>query len=299
MRLLCGIAGFFTGTVLILPAMAAETASVPDFSGPWGRNMFNFETPPSGPGPITNMRRIGADADRPIVFGDPVPLVGDYNNPILKPEAAEIVKRKGEISASGHDFPDPSNQCAAYSPPYLFTIQAGMQVLQMTDQIVFLYTQDHQVRHVRLNASHPDHVVATPMGDAVGHYEGDTLVVDTIGVKLQPFTMVDRFGTPQSEALHLIERYRLIDAQEAQTALDRHAKTAGTTGALAVDQSYGKGLQVEVTIEDPNVFTTPWSAKVTYRRVIRPWLETVCAENNTDVLHQGFERVPTADKPDF
>jgi hypothetical protein len=116
---------------------------------------------------------------------------------------------------------------------------------------------------------------------------------------VQPFTMVDRFGTPQSEALHLVERYRLIDAKEAEEALERHEKTAGPVGALVVDPDYGRGLRIEVTIEDPNVFTTPWSANVTYRRVLRSWVETICAENNTDVLHQGFEHVPTADKPDF
>jgi hypothetical protein len=139
------------------------------------------------------------------------------------------------------------------------------------------------------------------MGDSVAHYEGDTLVIDTVGVKVQPFTMVDRFGTPQSEALHLIERYRLIDAKEAGEALERQAKTTGG-GAVVADPNYSKGLRVELTIEDPNVFTTPWSANVTYTRRPGTWadhLEQVCAENFTDVLHQGFERVPTADTPDL
>jgi hypothetical protein len=290
--------------MLAWPALGAETATtfVPDFfSGVWGRNSFNFETPPSGPAPLINLRRVGADASRPIVIGDPIPLVGDYNNPILKPEAAEVVKKKGEYSASGHDFPDPSNQCATYSPPYLFTIQLGMQMLQTKDEIVILYNQDNQVRHVRLNDVHPAHVTPTPMGDSVAHYEGDTLVIDTVGVKVQPFTMVDRFGTPQSEALHLIERYRLIDAKEAGEALERQAKTTGG-GAVVADPNYRKGLRVELTIEDPNVFTTPWSANVTYTRRPGTWadhLEQVCAENFTDVLHQGFEHVPTADTPDF
>ena len=51
--------------------------------------------------------------------------------------------------------------------------------------------------------------------------------------------------------------------------------------------------------EDPKVFTTPWSANVTYRRVKRVWAEAICAENNTDVLRQGFEHMPQATKPDF
>src|SRR5258706_1794832 len=271
---------------------------IPDFSGFWGRNVFNCEEPASGLRPVANLRRSGEDAALPIFIGDPVPLVGDYNNPILKPEAAGLLKKRGEMSASGHDFPDPSNQCALFSPPYLFTIQLGMQMLQMKDEVVFLYTQDNQVRHVHLNESHPAKLTPSATGHSVGHYEGDTLVVDTVGVEVQPFTMVDRMGTPQSEALHLVERYRLIDAQEAERALERQEKTAGRVGGepgvAAIDAGYGKGLQVTVTIEDPKVFTTPWSANVTYRRVKRVWAEAICAENNTDVLHQGFEHGPQA-----
>src|ERR1700712_2496440 len=81
-------------TAVIVPAKAAGTAApIPDFSGPWGRNMFNFEPPDKGPGPIVNLSRLGADAGRSAVDGDPIPLVGDYKNPILKPEAAAVVKR--------------------------------------------------------------------------------------------------------------------------------------------------------------------------------------------------------------
>jgi len=56
-------------------------------------------------------------------------------------------------------------------------------------------------------------------GDSVGHYEGDTLVIDTVGVKIGPFAMVDMYGTPHSPALHVVERYRLIDYAEAKEAM--------------------------------------------------------------------------------
>ena len=294
------MAGALLASVLVIPAHSAETAApIPDFSGPWGRNMFNFEPPDVGPGPIVNLRRLGADAGRSAVDGDPIPLVGDYNNPILKPEAAVVVKRNGEYSESGHDVPDPSNQCGPYSPPFLFAMQQGMQLIQRKDDIVILYTQNAQVRRVRLNAAHPRDLKPVPMGDSIGHYEGDTLVIDTIGVKLEPYTVVDRFGTPQSQAMHVVERYRLIGANEAQAALDRHVKTAGTTGAMVADPDYDKGLRVELRIEDPNVFTAPWMANVTYRRVIRAFNEGACAENNVDMFHLGDTHVPTADKPDF
>src|SRR5206468_2843563 len=140
----------------------------------------------------------------------------------------------------------------------------------------------------------------TPSGDSIGHYEGGTLVIDTIGIKLEPYTVVDRFGTPQSEAMHVVERYRLIDAKEAQAALTRHASVVGTTGPMVPDPAYDKALRVELTVEDPNVFTTPWSANVSYRRVIRGWNEGACSENNVDRFHMGdLQHVPTAIVPDF
>ncbi len=296
------------GAVLVLlaaqmpswPASGAAETAIPDLTGPWGRNLFNFEPPDIGPGPIVNLRRLGANAGRSVADGDPIPLVGDYTNPILKPEAAAVVKRNGEYSESGHDVPDPSNQCGAYPPPYLFSIQQGMQMLQRRDDIVILYTQNSQVRRVRLNAGHPSNLKPSPMGDSVGHYEGDTLVIDTVGIKLEPYTVVDRFGTPQSEHMHVVERYRLIDAHDAQAALDKHASVVGTTGPIVPDPKYEKALRVELKVEDPNVFTAPWTANVSYRRVIRGWNEGVCAENNVDNLHQGdFRYIPTASAPDF
>jgi hypothetical protein len=235
--------------------------------------------------------------------GDPVPLVGDYKNPILTPRAAEAVKRMGEFSASGHDIPDPSNQCADFSPPFMLQMQQRVQVLQLKTEVAFIYGADNQVRHVRLNENHPAKVTPSPMGHSIGHYEGDALVVDTIGIKLAPYTVVDRFGTPQSEAMHVIERYRLIGADEARAAQERHEQTAGRTGGKEgnwpFDPDEKKGLQIQVTVDDPNIFTRQWFGNLNYRRTLSPWEERICAENNSDVLHQGFEHVPTAEKPDF
>jgi hypothetical protein len=86
-----------------------------------------------------------------------------------------------------------------------------MQMLQQPDKIAFLYLRDHEFRHVRLNQPHPAHVTPSWYGDSVGHYEGDTLVIDTVGVKTdRPLAMLDFFGTPYTQALHVVERYRLL-----------------------------------------------------------------------------------------
>jgi hypothetical protein len=60
------------------------------------------------------------------------------------------------------------------------------------------------------NQPHPARLTPSWYGDSVGHNEGDTLVIDTVRVKIGPFAMVDMYGTPYSQALHLVERYRLL-----------------------------------------------------------------------------------------
>ena len=291
-------------TAIAVPAFADSSKGIPDFAGTWGRNAFNFETPPSGPGPIRNLRRVGKDASTPTLGGgDPIPLVGDYMNPILKPHAAEVIKRMGEGSMNGHDILDPSNQCAPYSPPYVLAMQQRVTVLQRTNVVTLVYSQDDQVRHILLNAAHPAHLVPSAMGDSVGHYEGDTLVVDTVGIEVGPYTMVDRFGTPQSQAMHVIERYRLIDDEEARAAQELHEQASGRLGGKTGNTSFvsgsKKGLQVQVTIDDPNTYTAPWSAIVTYRLTQDSWDERICAENASLGGHEGIEHPPTAGRPDF
>ena len=87
--------------------------------------------------------------------------------------------------------------------------------------------QDHQIRRVRLNGTHPAKVTPSWYGDSIGHYEGDTLVVDTVGYKLGPAPVLDMYGSPFSEGLHVTERYRLIDYEAAKAAQERNVRDAG------------------------------------------------------------------------
>ena len=81
-------------------------------------------------------------------------LVGDYTNPILKQQAAEIVKNFGELSLKGITFPSPANQCWPEPVPYIYK-NFAMLIFQQPDKITIIYDQDHEVRHVRLNQPHP------------------------------------------------------------------------------------------------------------------------------------------------
>src|SRR5215470_6477877 len=131
-------------------------ASIPDFSGIWSHPSFpGFEPPASGPGPVVNKSRrpqMNFDgrvlpAVNDILVSNPAQLVGDYTNPILKPRAAEAVKRKGEMELAGIVGPTPTIQCWPEPVPYVFN-GVAMQMLQQPDKIIFLYPNDHQVRYV-------------------------------------------------------------------------------------------------------------------------------------------------------
>jgi hypothetical protein len=138
--------------------------------------------------------------------------------------------------------------------------------VQTPKEVIMIYSNDQQVRHVYLNVPHSTNRKPSWYGESVGHYEGDTLVVDTIG--LNEKTFVDNFRTPHTQKLHVVERFRLIDG--------------------------GKAMQVDITFDDPDAFNRPWSVMQRYDRVQQPMDEQICAENNTQ-----FFPIPVADKPDF
>jgi hypothetical protein len=135
-----------------------------------------------------------------------------------------------------------------------------------------IWQLDHQVRRVYLNVPHSENPTPSWYGESVGHYDGDTLVVDTIGQNTKSF--VDNYRTPHSEKLHVIERYKLTDG--------------------------GQFLQAEVTIEDPVIFIKPLQVLHRWRRVQRPMIESTFAEGEmNNPFKHDVEPLPMADKPDF
>jgi hypothetical protein len=283
------------------PTLAAENrASVPDFSGQWGRDMTFFEAPASGPGPVVSTdRKPDGTAN---VFGA---WAGDHTNPILKPEAAEAVRKRAELARSGTVAPDMHNSCHAEPPPYAMALPFGVQIVQRRDEIVFIYLINNALRRVPLNVRHPEKLEPSLQGHSVGRFEGDTLVIETKGIKVTPLSTIDPFGTPHSSALRVVERYRFIDGEAAARAQEAHgviARPFFPYGRGAIDpDTTKKGLEVGFTVEDQGVFTMPWSARVTYRPVIKPWPaewpEVVCAENPH--FSGADQLIPTANRPDF
>jgi hypothetical protein len=283
---------------------APSGATAPDLSGIWAHPWLpGFEALPSGPTALVNLART------PEGRSIQTQLVGDYRNPILKPEAAETVRKFGEQSKSHFGFHNPRNQCWPNGIPFLLSSN-GQQIFDRGDHLTMIYRVDHQVRTVRMNAQHPANVTPSYYGDSVGHYEGNTLVVDTIGIKPGPFAMIDWFGTPQTPALHVVERYRLIDYDQAKDGMQRAYKDnvlPQFNNPPVVDFNFrGKWLQLRFTVDDPNVFTTPWSATVTFGPAVQSvssganaWPEDVCAENPHKYGTEEDVQLPTARVVDF
>ena len=275
------IAGALAGLVYVAapgPALAAETGSIPDFAPTsatgWLAQDDEFIPPPSGPGPVRS------DPAHPYVSfykfpRNPKPTfrVADLSNPILQPWTREELRKVNERSLSGEIVSIPKERCWPVGvPTFLLYPATPVFFIQTPKEVVMTWMQDHQVRRVYLNVQHSANVKPSWFGESVGHYEGDTLVVDTIGLSTK--TYVDHYQTPHTEQLHVVERFRMIDD--------------------------GKTLEVNVRVEDPGAFTTPWTAIQRYRRVeTGPMTEVVCAENNGDHFHQDIEPIPQADKPDF
>lgn len=288
---------------LVLPAMAADDGSAM-LNYRWGKNAFNFEGMPTGAQPLKNLSR------RPDGTAEAGRLVGDYRNPILTPQAAAVVKQKGELAAAGKGFPNSQDQCLPIAPPFTFAMQLGLEMLPTKNgNLDFIYDNNQNVRHIRMNSTHPANLAPTPMGDSVGHWDGDTLVIDTVGIKVNRFTSVDRFGTPQSDMMHTVERYRLIDGARAYAQQHGYEMSEGTVGGGGRngggrEAGYNpdrtlRGLELDVTMEDPKVFTAPLTARVTYRRVVTDWSEGVCADNPMVHYKDEWIGLPRAPRPDF
>ena len=203
----------------------------PDLSGVW-----------NGGGPV-------ADLAQGLAKGETIPLL---------PEAEKIMKARQSKD-------DPEANCLPTGIPRIAPYP--WRIVQTPTHIFFLFEGNiHSYRQIFMNVSkHPDDLDPTWYGHSIGRWEGDTLVVDTIGFN-------DKFwfdfrGHPHTEKLHTIERYT--------------RKDLGT-------------LVNEITIDDPGAYSKPF--KVTFTARFMPGeelMEYICQENEQDTKHiQGPARTP-------
>ena len=276
-----GLAAFAATAIasaIPVAATAADSkapAATLDLSGTWQMaHARRFRLPASGPGPIQDhpdhpFHDRGVDAQGREV--NPTPLVGDWRNPILKPWAADAIRKTGEEDLGGHVPETGESSCWPAGVPDILNFGGPVYFLEREGVLTVLYQNGPNVRKIYMDRAHATNLKPTWYGESVGHYEGGALVVDTIGLNAK--TKVDRYGTPHTEALHVVERYRPID---------------------------DKTMQVDFTIEDPGAFTTVWSASMTYRRGAPNALqENICAESTINPVTGELFPIPVSAKPDF
>jgi hypothetical protein len=256
-------------TVNFTVAMAENP--VPNLTGVWGRDAHNY------PKPYMKGRQI-ADG---------------FNNEYLRPWVIEALQRDEMVARNGKTVVTPHSICYPEGVPYVFG-GSVLQILQSPSEVTMLFGDTGQIRTIYMNRPHSEHVVPSWYGESVGHYEGDTLVVDTVGIAVNPESgSMGNYGTPHTEALHVVERYRYLRDGEKSTA-PRAKNDSFDADAVIKD---GKILHQTFTLEDPGAFKKPWSVTLDYLPISSRLREYICAENAREPDLAPL--IPQTDSPDF
>jgi hypothetical protein len=266
------LAGGVLGSAVLAAQVSAQPVTIPNFSFVavgWtaGGGQADFLAVSGSPRPNR------PDPVHPYVPNNtgkqPTYRIADMSNPNLKQWAKDIMKKDNDEVLAGKIAFMPRSACAAAGvPAYMLYGGGNIYFLQTPKQVVMIFDGDQQVRHIYLDEPHSANPKPSWYGESVGHYEGDELVIDTIGLNTKTF--VDNYRTPHTEKLHVTERWKKIED--------------------------GNRLEVLITIDDPVTFNQPWQVIQHYRRVEHSMDEQVCSENNFHLFDYG---IPVADKPDF
>jgi hypothetical protein len=258
-----------------LSSAAEQNAAPPDFSSSFagwvgmGGGGPGYETVPGTNPPVAS------DPAHPFVpngQGQPTFRIADLTNPNLMPWVKDHMKQDiDEILAGKKSAFTAQSSCVPAGVPFFMGYGGPDPIvfLQTPKEVWMIWTEDNQVRHVYLNVPHSKNPKPSWYGESVGHYEGDSLVIDTIGLNNK--TVVDIYRTPHTETLHVVERWHVIDG--------------------------GKTMEAVFTVDDPGSFYKPWTARRRYRRIDQDFQEKICAENNSINLFDYH--VPVAAKFDF
>jgi hypothetical protein len=205
-----------------------EGGAVPDFSGVW--RTINA---PAAPREGTTLRWLPAAGELP-------PFNAEYMAKYKKVQASR---------ESGSEETEPVARCLPPGMPYFTLSQYGLEIVQSKNKIAMFSEWMDAYRRIYLDGrTMPKIFDASYMGYSTGHWEGDTLVVETIN--LRDDTVLDRYGSPHSDATKIVERIRLVDPNTLENA---HVVT------------------------DPKAFTKPWEFVRRYRR----------AADGNDELHEN------------
>lgn len=223
-------------------SQGAANGPAPDLSGVWRRS----RRPPD------NARRYTLHEIAGTLTTQEPPMTpwGEAKYKAAKPN---IGPRGVPISQTN----DPAFKCFPPGVPRIYLMRVGqpLEIIQIPGRVLMFFEYDHFVRQIFMDRQqHPQDLTPSWMGDSIGTWEGDTLVVDTVGFNDK--TWLDGEGHPHSEALHLVERIRRV-SHDAMT--------------------------IDFTIDDPKAYTKPWVAHNVFE--LKPgWNigEVVCVDDNAN-----------------
>ena len=161
---------------------------------------------------------------------------------------------------------DSSSRCVFPGVPRVNSSPYPMQIVQLPDKVIFLYEYMHNFRVIYTDGrGHHDTWEPTLMGDSIGRWEGDTLVIET--TNLTDRTRLDSHGNRHSDAMTVTERWRRISAKQ---------------------------LLYEETIDDPKFYTKPWTASWDVPLAPDDWviMEFACTDNNKDLYEDHLRPGP-------
>jgi hypothetical protein len=291
------ILGLLASAVCVSDASYGASASPPVFSpNPsvgWIALAGEFIPPATGPGPVQQDPRFPrvTNEEYRATGRQPTLAMADVNSPILQPWVKEELRKRNEIVQSGKGGLSRNASCwPSGVPAFLLHVIHPIFIIQSPKIVVMVWQGNHVVRRIHMTDKHSANVKPSWYGESIGHYEGDELVVDTIGIDKRTF--LDGFQTPHSDQLHVVERFRITDG--------------------------GKMMEATLRVEDPGAFTMPWTAIQRWRRVepgvaenniplnavsssvdAGPMIEAVCAENPYNYFGDQQIPVPQTKTPDF
>lgn len=229
-------------------AQGSKRSAIPDLSGNWVGSPPTFSiSDPSG-------TKTGTPQD---------------DTP-YRPET--LAKLKSERPEAGpnktFDTDDPRIvYCDPIGIPRIYVVPNLFKFVQTPDTVYQIFEYNTLGRQIPLNRQHPKDPDPTWWGDAVGRYEGDTFVIDSVGFNDK--TWLDHVGRPHSDELHLIERFRRIDHNT---------------------------LQLDLTIDDPKAYTRTWYGRKMFKLSDRQFVEHSCSMSENEHFRQNIID-PTLSKP--
>lgn len=232
---------------------------------------FEFEPVPGKVEPV------GHDRVPPREDEEILERMGDATNANLTPWAAAQMRVNNDLVRHGHRAFTAQARCwPGGVPGQLLFVAEPVYFIQTPQEVWIVWQRNQWVRRIYLNREHSANPKPSWFGESVGHYEDGELVVDTVGFVEHPYSFVDNNTTPHTKDLHVVERWRFIED--------------------------GKAIEASVTVEDPGAFKAPWSGTNRWRRINRPIVESICAENNLN--YEKFFKLneypmPEAKTPDF